>query len=138
MKNIAGWFIEKTTLKKSNFFTVIGAMLLACSFALPYFLIPYTMTSHTITPLELLVQFFIFRNGTSLLFIIALLYLMIAALAAFFVPKRFSALLSAGGIIILALALYVSPVSIERFCSGIIVSFAGLLFLLSGFIDKRG
>ena len=136
MKDIAKFFIEKTTLKKSNFFTIPGAMLLAFSFALPYFLIPYTMTSRTIAPLELVVQFFIFDNGTSLFFIIAILYLMIVALAAFFIPKRLTAFLSAGGIIILAMALYFSPISFERFCGGIVVSFAGLALLLSGCIGN--
>ncbi len=133
MKDITGWFIEKTTFKKSNFFTILGAILLAFSFAMPYFLIPYTMNSRTIAPLELIVQFFIFDNGTSSFFIIAILYLMIVALAAFFIPKRLTAFLSAGGIIILALALYFSSVSFERFCGGVVASFSGLALLLSGF-----
>ncbi len=136
MKHIAKWCIEKTTFRKSNLFTTLGATILALSFTLPYFRIPYSMSSRTITPSELIAQFFILNNGTSALLITALLYLAILALSAFFIPKRFSAFLSAAGMLLLSVALYFYSVPFERFCGGIAASFFGLALLLSGFIDE--
>lgn len=137
MKHIAKWCIEKTTFRNSNFITTLGALILALSFALPFFTIPYSMTSRTITSSELIAQFFIFKNNISSLLIAALLYSAALALAGFFIPKRFSAFLSAAGMILLSLSLYFTPVPVERFCGGIAANYVGLLLLLSGFLGNR-
>lgn len=137
MEKISKWFIEKTTFKKSNLLTVPGASLLLVSLALPWFRQVYPASTHTLSPSEIVAGFFIFDNGAPGLLIFSFLYLASLAFLAFLIPKRLSAYLAAGGIIITTLALYSNYVSFERFLWGMAVSFAGLLLLLSGFIDEQ-
>jgi hypothetical protein len=138
MNTIADWFIEKTAWKKSNFCTIIGAIVILLSLALPWFRRVYSMSSETISPAELVAGYCFDDNGVPALLIIAVCYIAIASVLSFFIRKRQSAILAALGIAITAIAVYFSYIPPERFCWGMGVSFLGMALLLSGFIDEQG
>ena len=137
MNTIADWFIEKTSFRKSNFLTIIGAIVILLSFALPWFRKFYSMSSETIAPAELIAGYYFDDNGTPAILITAICYIAIVSVLSFFIRKRHSAVLAALGFIITAIAVYFSYISLERFCWGMGVSILGMALLLSGFFDER-
>lgn len=137
MKNIIKYFIAKSSLKETNFFTTIGTAIILISLSLPYFRIPYSITEHTITPLEFLARFFIFKIETSKLTMLSILYVTFASILSFVLPKQVSAILALVGVIFLIVSLYFYYVPVERFCFGIAFTIAGLALMLTGFFNNR-
>ena len=131
-----GFFISQASFRGSNIFTIAGSLVTLASLLMPWYLKNYRLSSSTVSPAEILLDFLYYGKTVPFYSISAILYLLGLSFIAPFLKQRHSAALAFGGLTLMVVMLYLNSVPAESFSWGLIVTGTGLLLLLPGFFQK--